>query len=661
VWVTAKECVDLPGFASRAHNVRIKLDKLIQSNAEMRRKKEGSKEFEYLVTCLPKPAQDALFKRQMLEKVSKAPALAKTELVITDLTKAQRICADARAALCKAVVDLEIETCAARTKVIAHVVSDISLGIASPELLELAQKANARPTGKVKLGARTLNGWLLEYCKASGPSEVLTRLAPRPSRSKVKPIQVPWFTRFMAFYRDPRGLPATEVYEEFKEDWMKYYNDQPLLLSAVPSYDAVLRMLRKLPKVESLRGRVTGSAWRALQPYVRRDWSVLKTNDVWIGDGHGMKMTVRHPEHGQRFKPELTLIIDGVTRYIVGWSISYSENVIAVSDAMRHAIEQNGVPLFYYSDNGAGQTAKPLDAEVTGMLPRLGIGHETGIPGNPQGRGIIERVHKTILIRVARKFQTFNGGSADREWVRATSVAIDSALNAEKNGKELTIKQSNDLKKLPSWQQLIDAVEEGIEWYNTRHEHSELPKRANGKHYTPAQYRAEQLQMVELHYLTDAEKRDMFRPSFEVSTRNGEVRHLNNIYFSDALASYHGEKVHIFVDIHDANSVTVRTLDGVFICEAAWNGNKKAAFPVTMVENKREERAIGIKKRAEKVIEKAEAELYPNRTIEHAPDFSQLAGPVPVPAFEAVEEEPEFFFPSERAKWEEEQRKKKAG
>lgn len=84
----------------------------------------------------------------------------------------------------------------------------------------------------------------------------------------------------MAFYRDPRGLPITEVYEEFKEDWMQHYNNQPLLMSAIPSYDAVLRMLRKLPKVELLRGRVTGGAWRSLMPCVRRDWSVLKTNDV---------------------------------------------------------------------------------------------------------------------------------------------------------------------------------------------------------------------------------------------------------------------------------------------------------------------------------------------------------------------------------------------
>lgn len=56
-----------------------------------------------------------------------------------------------------------------------------------------------------------------------------------------------------------------------------------------------------------------------------------------------------------------------------------SENAFAVADALRHAISLHGVPAIYYSDNGGGEKNKFLDAEITGMLPRLGIRHETGI------------------------------------------------------------------------------------------------------------------------------------------------------------------------------------------------------------------------------------------------------------------------------------------
>ncbi|EPP1151054.1 Mu transposase C-terminal domain-containing protein, partial [Yersinia enterocolitica] len=84
------------------------------------------------------------------------------------------------------------------------------------------------------------------------------------------------------------------------------------------------------------------------------------------------------------------------TRYVVGWSLSLAENVIAVADALRHGMQSHGIPLIYYSDNGAGQTANVLDADITGILSRLGVEHPTGIPGNPQARGIIERLNREI-------------------------------------------------------------------------------------------------------------------------------------------------------------------------------------------------------------------------------------------------------------------------
>ncbi|MFK5247635.1 transposase, partial [Glaesserella parasuis] len=132
-----------------------------------------------------------------------------------------------------------------------------------------------------------------------------------------------------------------------------------------------------------------------------RDWSPFVANDIWIGDGHSLKLKVAHPVHGRPFTPELTMIADGASRKIVGWSLSLSENAFAVLDALRHGIATHGVPAIYYSDNGGGEKNKILDAEVTGILPRFSIHHATGIAGNPQGRGIIERLNKTVGLRIA--------------------------------------------------------------------------------------------------------------------------------------------------------------------------------------------------------------------------------------------------------------------
>ncbi|RNM16512.1 hypothetical protein EFS38_20640, partial [Dickeya undicola] len=53
IWLTAKECVDLPGLPRMEHNIRSRLDKRSGGNAELRRRREGSKAFEYHVDCLP--------------------------------------------------------------------------------------------------------------------------------------------------------------------------------------------------------------------------------------------------------------------------------------------------------------------------------------------------------------------------------------------------------------------------------------------------------------------------------------------------------------------------------------------------------------------------------------------------------------------------------
>ena len=43
-----------------------------------------------------------------------------------------------------------------------------------------------------------------------------------------------------------------------------------------------------------------------------------------------------------------------------------------------------------------------LDTDVFEVLPRLGIEHQTGLPGNPQGRGMIERLNQTVGHLIAR-------------------------------------------------------------------------------------------------------------------------------------------------------------------------------------------------------------------------------------------------------------------
>uniref|UniRef100_UPI00301B67D8 DNA-binding protein n=1 Tax=Providencia rettgeri TaxID=587 RepID=UPI00301B67D8 len=70
IWITAKECIGLPGLPTMQHNIRANLDKLAGDN---RRKRTGSKSFEYPIQCLPPVARAAALKKQGVIEVAGTP------------------------------------------------------------------------------------------------------------------------------------------------------------------------------------------------------------------------------------------------------------------------------------------------------------------------------------------------------------------------------------------------------------------------------------------------------------------------------------------------------------------------------------------------------------------------------------------------------------
>ncbi|EBS3225104.1 transposase [Salmonella enterica subsp. enterica serovar Newport] len=541
-----------------------------------------------------------------LEAYRGSPQLMEERL--NALTENQRQVADARAALVREVFLLEDQGNIGRLKAINYVVSKARSGELPPLLQAAAVTANAKRGSGRTISRDPLYQWVLKCSQAQNAAERLLLLAPG-KREEMKVEEISWLADFLAQYRQSNGRPMTEAYEDFVAEWNRRHAEEPYMLQIVPSYDAIRRVMKKLPEVTKQKGRVTGSEYRQLEGFTRRDWLQMPVNYVWIGDGHGMKLKCAHPIHGRPFSPEVTFVIDGATRFIVGWSMDLAENVFAVAGAIQHGIRNHGKPFIYYSDNGSGETADVLDKEVVGILPRLGVNHPTGIAGNPQGRGIIERLNRTLPMRIARKYRTYFGKGADRETLRKLNRDLRSAFNTLQQGKNLNAKQRAAMRDLPSWSELCEAVREGVEWYNNR-PHSELPMKANGKHFSPAEYRKKRLaeENTEIEWLSDVELRDMFRPMVEKPVRRCEIHWLNNIYYAPELRDEHGRKVLISYDIHDASKITVRRLDGSFICEAIWNGNKRAAFPVTAEYHKHQQRIKGMRKRAEDKLRDAEDE-----------------------------------------------------
>ncbi|EAM4396608.1 transposase [Salmonella enterica] len=633
MFVSVNELIGLPGMPGTAQGVRYSIKKWATADHQ-KRQRPGTKAIEYSADCLPEVTQNAIRERYVAQlMVSEAPQETTKPVVrrrrdpdaispleayrgspqlmeerLNALTENQRQVADARAALVREVFLLEEKGNIGRLKAINYVVSKARSGELPPLLQAAAVTANAKRGSARTISRDPLYQWVLKYSQAQNAAERLLLLAPG-KREEMKVEEISWLADFLAEYRQSNGRPMTEAYEDFVAEWNRRHAEEPYMLQIVPSYDAIRRVMKKLPEVQKQKGRVTGSEYRQLEGFTRRDWSKAPVNYVWIGDGHGMKMKCAHPIHGRPFSPEVTFVIDGGTRFVVGWSLDLAENVFAVAGAIQHGIRNHGKPFIYYSDNGSGETADVLDKEVVGILPRLGINHPTGIAGNPQGRGIIERLNRTLPMRIARKYRTYFGKGADRETLRKTNRNLRSAFNALQKGKELNAVQRAAMRDLPSWAELIEAIRDGVEWYNNR-PHSELPMKASGKYYSPAEYRKKRLaeEDTEIEWLSEVELRDMFCPVVEKPVRRCEIHWLNNIYYAPELRDEHGRKVLISYDIHNAEKIIVRRPDGSFICEAIWNGNKRAAFPVTAEYHKHQQRIKGMRKRAEEKLRDAEDE-----------------------------------------------------
>ncbi len=419
-----------------------------------------------------------------------------------------------------------------RKAALKHIVDGVRMGALPDRIIEAANTANARQGKRTGVSTGSLDSWYSSWVMARGDANQLLALL-APGHHKGTPWeQVWWLSDFFMFYRSWKRPTVEYAYREFSAWWHEKHANDAGMLAALPSVHAVRRVLSSVPVIVKERFRSTGSAWRSLNPFVRRDWTSLPVNAVWVGDGHCMKMTAFNPLTGNIFRPEVTLVMDAGQRFVVGWSLSLSENVIAVADALRYGMAQHGIPLIYYSDNGGGEKNRVLDADITGILPRLGVEHHTGIPGNPQGRGVIERANKGIPKDVALSFQTYCARDADKETVMMQQRIMQSAIKATHKGKELTKRQVKARDEIPTFEQLMAAIELEVRRYNNR-PHSSLPRKEDGEYYSPAAYRRKLIkeQNVEIDFLSQEELHEMFRPEVTRKTFRGEIQLFNNIYY----------------------------------------------------------------------------------------------------------------------------------
>lgn len=514
---------------------------------------------------------------------------------------------------------------------------------ASPELQATARAANQRARAD-QVSARTLERYMAIH-RADGWYGLLPAAAPAPSLHDIDQDVAAVLGLYHS--RDARFRKLTGAAKEVTRQLGRDIDTWQAL------YGRSRRALDKLGKsaeanMALLKARHTSAQRDAKLPFKRRSTDSFAPLDIAVVDGHTFKAKVRHPDHGAPFAPELTVVMDAVTRMITGWSVSLSENVFAVGDALRHSVSQHGIHAIVYSDNGAGETAKAMDCPIHGFMARLGIEHKLGRPAKPQGHGLIERSWQTHAINCARQFGSYQGKDVDAGTFRKAAADLAKEQRALRKAEQTgeVVKLSG---KAPSWQQFIAAIEKMVHEYNHEHRHSGLPKSADGKRMTPAQAWAEKFDPSLQVRPSDQELRMLFMPAVIRTAKRGQVQFFNQLYQAPELMrrDVDGREVSVRYDIHDPNFVLVYTLSGEYVCEAKWDANCIDYFPKPVVQMAREKRVRAAVKRREQQIDTALREL--GTTVQADTVFSLPEPSTPfvvVPSTVEVATTPSLLFAS---------------
>ena len=632
-WLTARELAGLPGLPASDRRCR---DALAALGVPSRRRQARGGGVEYDCSALPAEARAALAARQVAAAAPApsfappVPAPAPQPSLPAPAPKrrppadADKAVADARTQLIHLVQ--ELMPLHGVKRACAVVAGQLASREITAELLAVARMANQRARGDM-VSARTLERWLAQH-RADG----WWGLLPAPTQTQPLAAIEDDVAAVLGLYhsRDPQWRNLSAAAKHVCRQMGQPFDEWRAL------YGRARRALAKVDKVALIKARHSGAQRAAKLPFKRRDTSSLAPLDVWVIDGHTFKAKVRHPDHGAPFAPELTLVLDAACRRIMGWSVSLSENVFAVGDALRHAIGQHGVPAICYSDNGAGETAKAMDCPIDGFMARLGIDHRTGIPGHPQGHGIIERSWRTHAINCARQFGSYQGSDVDAGTFRKVAAELAkeqrAVRRAEQTGEVIRLSP-----KAPSWAQFVEAVERMVAEYNGTHRHRALPKNADGKHMTLDEAWAAMFDPALRHQPTQLELRALFMPSMLRVAQRGQVTLFNQHYQAPELMAMgvDGAKLSVRYDIHDPHSVQVFSLDGEFICEARWDANRIDYFPKAVVQIAREKRVQAAVKRRQQQIDTALRELQPPVAAQPLSLSEPTAPVVLVPTVEA--------------------------
>ena len=286
-----------------------------------------------------------------------------------------------------------------------------------------------------------------------------------------------------------------------------------------------------------------------VEPYIKRDASLLEVGDVLVADGHKLAFQVVNPFTGKPCRATLVGFLDWKSTALVGYEIMLEENTQCIASALRNAIiNLDMIPKVVYQDNGRAFRAKYFTDDkgftelgFQGLYSKLGIETVFARPYNARAK-VIERFFKEFQEGFEKLLPSYIGSSIQNKPAYM--------MRNEKFHKNLHTEY------IPT----IDATIKMLDMWLSFKNSQPCP---NAQDKTIAEVLSERKRQN-----IDRNTLDNLMLATEVKTiqRNG-IRFLNCDYFDERLYGFKN-KVLIKYNLFDLTSIKVFTPKGEYLCTA---------------------------------------------------------------------------------------------
>ncbi len=286
-----------------------------------------------------------------------------------------------------------------------------------------------------------------------------------------------------------------------------------------------------------------------VEPYIKRDASLLEVGDILVADGHKLAFNVINPFTGKPTRATLVGFLDWKSTALVGYEIMLEENTQCIASALRNAIiNLDMIPKIVYQDNGRAFRAKYFTDDkgftelgFRGLYSKLGIETVFARPYNARAK-VIERFFKEFQEGFEKLLPSYVGSSIDNKPAYL--------MRNEKLHKQL----HNDF--IPTLDETIKMIDMWLNFKNSQ----PCP---NAPDKTIAEVLEERKrQNININLLDDL----MLATEVKTIQRNG-IRFLNCDYFDERLYGFKS-KVLIKYNLFDLTSIKVYTTKGEYLCTA---------------------------------------------------------------------------------------------